>query len=130
MIQPVWVAGFVAPSWRTGCGCGATAGDGSAKANAWLGVEGGTLEAGSTPSRPCPVPWFAGCGGMSVLVTSALVTSALDTTEGGVSASSVRAGGMALVTGVADWEEPADASLICAAFTWTVFTRTGFIGSD
>src|SRR6202022_3854168 len=84
-----------------------------------------TLEAGSTPSTPCPVPWFAGCGGMSVLVVSALATSELD-----VSATSARTGGMALVTGGVGWEEPADASLNCPALTWTVFTRTGFIGSD
>src|SRR5258708_518059 len=88
-------------------------------------VEDGTLEAGSTPSRPCPVPWFAGCGGIS-----ALVISALDTIEEDVSVTSARTGGVAFGTGRADWEGAADAEVICAACTWTVFARTGLSGSD
>jgi hypothetical protein len=54
-----------------------------------------------------------------------LATTALD-----VSGTSGRAGGIALVMGVAGWDGPADASFICPALTWTVFTLTGFIGSD
>jgi hypothetical protein len=54
-----------------------------------------------------------------------LATTALD-----VSGTSGRAGGIALVMGVAGWDEPAEASFICPALTWTVFTLTGFIGSD
>ena len=59
------------------------------------------------------------------MLISALATSALD-----VSGTSARADGMALVTGVAGWPGPAEASLICPALIWTVFTLMGFIGSD
>ena len=87
--------------------------------------EAGTLEAGSTPSRPCPVPWFAGCGGISVLAVSGL--GAAD-----------RAGRLGHIRsgrwdGVGDGRGglgAADASLIWPALTWTVLTRTGFIGSE
>ena len=41
-----------------------------------------------------------------------------------------RVAGIALVMGVAGWAEPAEASLTCPALIWTVFTLTGFIGSD
>src|SRR5258705_12123621 len=107
--------------------------------------EGGRLDAGRTPSKPFPVPWFAGCGGISVratstllvsallvsaLLVSALLVSALATTALDVSGTSVRAGGMALVIAVAGWDGPAEASFICPALTWTVLTLTGFIGSD
>ena len=37
---------------------------------------------------------------------------------------------MALVTGVSGWAGLAEASLICPDLTWTVFTLTGFIGSE
>ena len=87
------------------------------------------------------MPWFAGCGGISgfaaadfagsVLATSTtLLVSALATTALDVSGTSGRVGGMALVTGVVGWGEPAEASFTCPALTWTVFTLTGFIGSD
>ena len=82
------------------------------------------------------MPWLAGCGGISVrwrlsaLLTSALLVSALATTALEVSGTSGRAGDIALVIGVAGWDGPAEASLICPALTWTVFTLTGFIGSD
>src|SRR5882757_9195609 len=91
---------------------------------AWAAAEG-RLDAGSTPSKPCPVPWLAGCGGIS-----ARVISALDTTEFDVSATSVRTGGIVLVIGGPGWEGAAEASLTGPALTWTVLTRTGFIGSD
>jgi hypothetical protein len=97
--------------------------------------EGGTLDAGSTPSKPFPVPWFAGCRGNSVAATSVflvsiLLVSALATIALDVSGTSGRAGGMALVIGVAGCCEPAEASCICPALTCTVLTLTGFIGSD
>src|SRR2546430_8800013 len=112
--------------------------------------EGGTLDAGRTPSKPLPVPWFAGCGGISVratstllvstllisallvsaLLVSALLVSASATTALDVSGTSGRAGDMALVMAVAGWAEPAEASFICPALTWTVLTLTGFMGSD
>jgi threonine dehydrogenase-like Zn-dependent dehydrogenase len=47
-----------------------------------------------------------------------------------VSGTSARAGGIALVIGVVGWPGPAEASLVCPALIWTVFTLTGFIGSD
>ena len=34
------------------------------------------------------------------------------------------------MTGVAGCDGPAEASLTCPALIWTVFTLTGFIGSD
>src|SRR5258708_28484676 len=97
--------------------------------------EGGMFDAGRAPSKPFPVPWFAGCGGISVRVTSALLVSALlvsalATTALDVSGTSGRAGGMALVIGVVGCGEPAEASFICPALTWTVLTLTGFMGSD
>ena len=79
---------------------------------------------------PLPVPWPAGCGGRSrarprrALPFSALATIAFD-----VSGTSVRAG-IALVTGGAGWDGPAAANLTCPALICTVFTLTGFIGSD
>jgi hypothetical protein len=79
---------------------------------------------------PLPVPWLAGCGGISALLVSALLVSALATTAPDVSGTSARAGGIALVIWVAGCAGPAAASLIAPALTWTVFTRTGFIGSD
>src|ERR1051325_8815374 len=79
------------------------------------------LDAGRAPRRPGPVPGRAGCGGIS---------SALATSEPDVSAASERVGGMALVTGGAGCAGDADASFICPALTWTVLTRTGFIGSE
>src|SRR3954470_17929935 len=88
----------------------------SIAATAW-----GMLEAGSTPSRPCPVPWFAGCAG---------ICSALEATKPEVSITSIREDDIALVVGGADCAGAADASFICPAFTWTVLTRTGFIGSE
>src|SRR2546429_684415 len=112
--------------------------------------EGGTLDAGRTPSKPLPVPWFAGCGGISVratstllvsallisallvsaLLVSGLLVSALATTALDVSGTSGWAGDMALVMAVAGRAEPAEASFICPALTWTVLTLTGFMGSD
>src|ERR1700690_4490262 len=104
----------------------------------------GRLEAGNTPRMPFPVPWFAGCGGMSALAVSALPVSvfavsafpvsafpvsALATTAFDVSGTSARAG-IALIMGVAGCAEPAEASLTCPALIWTVFTLTGFIGWD
>src|ERR1700677_4416211 len=101
-------------------GCAWAWGAGSALAIV-CGVEAaGTLEAGSTPSKPFPVPWLAGCGGISALATSALE----------VSGTSGRAGDIELVIGVADWAEPAEANFICPALICTVLTLTGFIGSD
>src|SRR5512136_2491038 len=93
------------------------------------------LEAGSTPSRPLPVPWPAGCGGISALArsalaVSALLVSALATTALDVSGISARAAGIALVIGGAGWDGPAEASFTCPTLTWTVLTLTGFIGSD
>src|SRR5258708_3119987 len=93
--------------------------------------EGGRLDAGRTPSTPLPVPWLAGCGTISVrlisgfaisalatsvlatsaLATSTLLVSALATTALEVSGTSGRAEGSALVTGVAGWTGPAEASL-------------------
>src|SRR5487761_2656340 len=87
----------------------------------------GTLDAGNTPSKPFPVPWFAGCGGISVLAVSVFTVSALATTALDVSGISARAG-MGLV--MAGCAAPAEASLTCPALIWTVFTLTGFIGSD
>src|ERR1700692_3519738 len=97
-----------------------------------------TLDAGNTPSRPFPVPWVAGCGGISVLAASILATSvlpvsvfpvsALATTALDVSGTSARAG-ITLGTGVAGCAGPAEASLSCPALIWHVFTLTGFIGS-
>ena len=86
-----------------------------------------------------PVPCPAGCGGISGLAASTLAVSILDvsalfsalaTTALEVSGTSRRADGMALVMGVAGWDEAAEASLTCPALTWTVLTLTGFIGSD
>src|SRR6478735_2251967 len=111
----------------------------------WARGEGGTLDAGRTPSKPFPVPWFTGCGGISIraasalmgsgrlvsaLLVSALLVSALATTALDVSGTSGRAGGMALVMAVTGWAEPAEASFSCPALTWTVLTLTGFMGSD
>jgi len=72
---------------------------------------------------------------ISVLVTSGLITSglatsglpvsALATTALDVSGTSTRAGAIALVTGVAGWGGPAEASFIGPALIWTVFTLTG-----
>src|ERR1700734_948542 len=88
---------------------------------------------------PFTVPWLAGCGGRSVRAAltapvsafplSALPFSALATIAFEVSGTSVRAG-MALVTGGAGWAGPAAANLVWPALIWTVFTLTGFIGSD
>src|SRR5258705_13047280 len=128
-----------------GWGCSWTRGAGSAWAIACGLGEGGTLDAGRTPSKPFPVPWFAGCGGISIraastlmasalfvsaLLVSALLVSALATTALDVSGTSGRAGGMALVMAVTGWAEPAEASVSCPALTWTVLTLTGFMGSD
>src|SRR5215218_5811727 len=107
------------------CGCGRE--EGSAEANACVV---GTLDAGNTPSRPCPVPWFAGCGGIWAWPISALFSSALATTEPDVSGTAERAARLALAAGAAGWAGSADASFVCPALTWTVLTRTGFIGSD
>jgi hypothetical protein len=54
--------------------------------------------------------------------------------RGGISPAGFRLGDngaddIELVTGVG-WEGPAEASLTCPALIWTVFTLTGFIGSD
>src|ERR1700722_12049701 len=97
------------------------------------------LEAGRTPRMPLPVPWPAGCGGssvraaltapVSVFPLSALPFSAFATIAFDVSGTSVRAG-MALVIGGAGWPGPAAANLVWPALIWTVFTLTGFIGSD
>src|SRR5580700_9798983 len=103
MIHPLWVTSGLL-GWTLGGG--GARGEGSAKAIACEGDAEERLEAGNTPRMPLPVPWLAGCGG-----------------------SSVRAG-MALVTGGAGWAGPAAASLTCPALIWTVFTLTGFIGSD
>src|ERR1700736_2838546 len=88
------------------------------------GEAAGTLDAGTTPSTPLPVPKLAGCGGMSTL----LVSVALATTAFEVSATSTR-GGIALVIAGAGCDGPAAASFIGRALTWTVLTLTGFIGS-
>src|SRR3954470_3416625 len=127
MIHPVRTApGLMAPFCWMACGCGRE--EGSADAIACVA---GTLDAGSTPSTPRPVPWFAGCGGISTLFISVLFNSALATTEPDVSGTAERASAIALVTGGAGCAGSADASFICCpALTWTVLTRTGFIGSD
>src|SRR5258707_14117505 len=105
------------------CDCGREEGSADAIAVA-------ALDAGSRPSTPRPVPWLAGCGGISTLFISALFNSALATTEPEVSGTADRASGIVLVTGVAGCAGSAEASFIWPALTWTVFTRTGFIGSD
>src|SRR5689334_1639397 len=58
-----------------------------------------------------------------------LVSAALETTALDVSGTVAAACGIALVTEVAGWAGPAEASFMPPAFTCTVFTRTGFIGS-
>src|SRR5665213_3433622 len=128
MIHPVWAAtGLMAPFCWMVCDSDWPCWEGSAIA--CEAEEAGTLDAGSTPSRPLPVPWLAGCGGISVLATSALLISALATIALDVSGTSERGCGMALVMEVPeDWA--AEASFICPALIWTVFTLTGFIGSD
>src|SRR6202020_1323618 len=88
-------------------------------------------EAAIPPSKPFPVPWLAGCGGISVratsaLLVSALLVSALAITAVEVSGTSARGGEIELVIGVV---EPAEASFICPALICTVLTLTGFIGS-
>src|SRR5712671_6769371 len=91
------------------------------------------LEAGRTPSTPRPLPWLAGCGGNSARVVSDRVSSGLVsafvTTALEVSATSARAGGIALVMGGAGCDGLAEASFIGPALIWTVRTLTGFIGS-
>src|SRR5260221_6655321 len=141
-IHPVWsAAGLMAAFCWTASGCDIGGrGAGTAKATAWGGGAGGTLDAGSTASRPFPVPWFAGWGGRSVLamsgllasalLVSALLVSALATTALEVSGTSGCAAGIALVMGGAGCAAPSDASFSCPALTWTVLTLTGFIGSD
>src|SRR5712671_5583831 len=67
---------------------------------------------------------------MATLAASALlVSAAFATTAFEVSATSARAGGMALVMGGAGCDGPAEASFIGPALTCTVLTLTGFIGS-
>src|SRR5580658_4313126 len=63
------------------------------------------------------------------MLDSGLVVSALAMTALEVSGTSWR-DEIVLVTGVAGCAPPADASLTCPALIWTVFTLTGFIGSD
>src|SRR5579872_673898 len=92
-----------------------------------------TADAGSTPKIPFPVPWPGGCGGSSALAASVRPASGLAisvlATAFGISAASVREG-IVLVTGGTGWAGPAEASLTCPAFICTVFTLTGFMGSD
>src|SRR5260370_14583036 len=140
--HPGWsAAGLMAAFCWTASGCDIWGrGAGSAKANVCGAGAAGTLDAGSTPSRRFPVPWFAGWGGRSVLamsgllasalLVSALLVSALATTALEVSGTSGCAAGIALVMGGAGCAAPADASFSCPALTWTVLTLTGFIGSD
>src|SRR5882757_1092286 len=131
MIHPERTAtGLMAPFCWMACGCGRD--EGSAEA---IACAVGALDAGNTPSTPRPVPWFAGCGGISTLFisalfNSALFNSALATIDPDVSGTAERAAGIALVTGGAGCAGSADASFIWPALTWTVLTRTGFIGSD
>src|SRR5258708_35065631 len=109
-----------ARGWHYGGG-----GAGPKKPNARGGGAAGTLDAGSTPSRLFPVPWFAGWGGRSVLamsgllasalLVSALLVSALATTALEVSGTSGCAAGIALVMGGAGCAAPADASFSCPA---------------
>src|ERR1700748_1452414 len=98
-------------------GCAWGRGAGSALAIVCGAEAAATLEAGSTPSKPFPVPWLAGCGGISALATHALAGSG----------ASARGGGIELVIGVVDWAEPADANFIGPALICTVLTLTGFI---
>src|SRR5262245_34107842 len=89
---------------------------------------------------PFPVPWPGGCGGRSGRATSALgpsgllislrAMSTLATTAPDVSATSARAAERVLVIGGAGCTGPAEATFTTPAFTWTVLTLTGFIGSD
>src|ERR1700710_2800757 len=126
MIHPERTAtGLMAPFCWMACGCGRE--EESAEA---IACAVGAFDAGNTPSTPRPVPWFAGCGGISTLFISALFNSALATIDPDVSGTAERAPGIALVTGVAGCAGSADASFICPARTCTVLTRTGFIGSD
>src|SRR4051812_2648863 len=126
MIHPVRTApGLMAPFCWMACDCGRE--EESAEAIAWAV---GALDAGRTPRTPRPVPWFAGCGGISTLFISVLFDSALATIEPDVSGTAERASGIALVTGGAGCAGSADASFICPALTCTVLTRTGFMGSD
>src|SRR5947209_3936829 len=96
--------------------------------------EGPRLEAGSTPSMPFPVPWFAGCGGSSGLAASALLFGLLvsnllasGTTVTDVSGVSGAPRGIALVIFGIGCPGTAEATFIAPALTWTVFTLTGFI---
>src|ERR1700710_1102241 len=124
MIHPERMAtGLMAPFCWMAWGCGRE--EGSAEAIA-CAVD--TLDAGKTPSTPRPVPWFAGCGGISTLFISVLFSSALAMIEPDVSGTAERAS--ALVTGGAGCAGSADASFICPALTCTVLTRTGFLGSE
>src|SRR5579883_224375 len=118
-IQPVWVL-LLAVDEAGAASCGgiseAIACCGADEAGGWLG---GRLEAGSTPRMPLPVPWPGGCGGSSLRANSLAgsVVSALATTALEVSATSGRGAGIALVTGGAGWDGPAEASFIGPALT-------------
>src|SRR4051812_28335453 len=103
MIQPERSTGLMAPFCWMACGCVRPALSIAATA-----CGAGWFDAGNTPSRPWPVPWLAGCGG---------ICSTLETKEPDVSANSERAGGMAFVTGGADCVGLADASFIDPALT-------------
>ena len=103
-----------------GCGRGRQAGGGQDAEQAISGAVVGRLR---RHFRPGSSTRCSAVG--SLLVSAAFATTALD-----VSGTSARAGGMALVTGGAGWAEPAEASFIGPALTWTVLTLTGFIGSD
>src|SRR5712671_3377620 len=66
----------------------------------------------------------------SDLATSDLLVSGFATIALDVSCISGRAGDTVLATGMAGWTGLADANFVCPALTWTVFTLTGFIGSE
>ena len=68
---------------------------------------------------PRPVPKLAGCGGMAARAT----------TEPDVSGTSSRTDALLLGTGTG-CIGPAEATFVDPALTMTVFTRTGFIGSE
>src|SRR5258708_10037895 len=124
MIHPVRTApGLMAPFCWMACGCGRE--EGSAEA---IACAVGVPDAGNPPSTPRPVPWFAGCGGISTLFisalfnsalfnsalfnsalfNSALFNSALATIDPDVSGTAERAAGIALVTGGAGCAGSAD----------------------
>src|SRR5437588_441069 len=82
----------------------------------------GTLAAGSTPSRPLPVPWPGGCGGKSVLAASLLAISVLAISVLAISvlAISVLAGSVLAGSGLASAAFSTDFSVALATTAFDV----------